>query len=63
MTSQLLTFNQKGDAIEYAVQKLLDGLPLSVTEQASIEAAGVNLSQVEDYVSAIIESGKVPESE
>lgn len=62
MTSQKLTFKSKSKAIEYAISKLVDGVTLTVEEQQSMDAAGVNLELVESYVRQALGSDE-PEGE
>lgn len=45
-----MTFASKVEAMEFAINKLVDGNQLSEAEQQDVAAAGVNIQQVEDYV-------------
>lgn len=50
MTSQRVTFKSKQKAMEFAINVFVDGNQLTEAEKQAVEAAGVNIKQVEDYV-------------
>lgn len=62
MTSQKVTFKSKQQAMEFAINVFVDGNQLTEAEQQSVEAAGVNIKQVEDYVRQVLGSDE-PEGE
>ena len=62
MTSQKVTFKSKQQAMEFAINIFVDGNQLTSTEQEAVQAAGVNIKQVEDYVRQALGSNE-PEGE
>lgn len=62
MTSQKVTFNSKQQAMEFAINTFVDGNKLTADEQEAVQAAGVNIEQVEDYVRQALGSNE-PEGE
>lgn len=45
-----MTFASKSEAMEFAINLFVDGNQLTDSQQQAVEAAGVNIKQVEDYV-------------
>lgn len=45
-----MTFENKQQACEFYITKLVDNLPLTEEELAAIKSAGVNMELVENYV-------------
>lgn len=45
-----MTFENKQQACEFYITKLVDNVPLTEEELAAIKAAGVNMELVENYV-------------
>lgn len=62
MTSQKVTFKSKQQAMEFAINTFVDGNQLTSAEQKAVQAAGVNIKQVEDYVRQALGSNE-PEGE
>lgn len=62
MTSQKVTFKSKQQAMEFAINTFVDGNQLTSAEQEAVQAAGVNIKQVEDYVRQVLGSNE-PEGE
>lgn len=62
MTSQKVTFKSKQQAMEFAINIFVDGNQLTSAEQEAVQAAGVNIKQVEDYVRQVLGSNE-PEGE
>lgn len=62
MTSQKVTFKSKQQAMEFAINTFVDGNQLTSAEQGAVQAAGVNIKQVEDYVRQALGSNE-PEGE
>lgn len=62
MTSQKVTFKSKQQAMEFAINVFVDGNQLTEADQQAVEAAGVNIKQVEDYVRQALGSTE-PEGE
>lgn len=62
MTSQKVTFKNKQQAMEFAINTFVDGNQLTDSEEQSVKAAGVNIKQVEDYVRQALGSTE-PEGE
>lgn len=62
MTSQKVTFKSKQQAMEFAINTFVDGNQLTSAEQKAVQAAGVNIKQVEDYVRQVLGSNE-PEGE
>lgn len=57
-----MTFASKQKAMEFAINVFVDGNKLTEAEQQAVEAAGVNIKQVEDYVRQALGSTE-PEGE
>lgn len=57
-----MTFASKQKAMEFAISVFVDGNQLTEAEQQAVEAAGVNIKQVEDYVRQALGSTE-PEGE
>lgn len=57
-----MTFASKSEAMEFAINMLVDGNQLTEAEKQAVEAAGVNIKQVEDYVRQALGSTE-PEGE
>lgn len=57
-----MTFASKQQAMEFAINVFVDGNKLTEAEQQAVEAAGVNIKQVEDYVRQALGSTE-PEGE
>lgn len=62
MTSQKVTFKSKQQAMEFAINTFVDGNQLTSAEQEAVQAAGVNIKQVEGYVRQVLGSNE-PEGE
>jgi hypothetical protein len=62
MTSQKVTFKSKQQAMEFAINTFVDGNQLTSAEQEAVQAAGVNIKQVEAYVRQALGSNE-PEGE
>ena len=62
MTSQKVTFKSKQQAMEFAINTFVDGNQLTSAEQEAVQAAGVNIKQVEDHVRQALGSNE-PEGE
>lgn len=62
MTSQKVTFKSKQQAMEFAINTFVDGNQLTSAEREAVQAAGVNIEQVEDYVRQALGSNE-PEGE
>ena len=58
MTSQKVTFKSKQQAMEFAINTFVDGNQLTSAEQEAVQAAGVNIKQVEDYVRQVLGSNE-----
>lgn len=57
-----MTFASKSEAMEFAINVFVDGNQLTEADQQAVEAAGVNIKQVEDYVRQALGSTE-PEGE
>lgn len=57
-----MTFANKQQAMEFAINTFVDGNQLTPAEQEAVQAAGVNIKQVEDYVRQVLGSSE-PEGE
>lgn len=57
-----MTFANKQQAMEFAINTFVDGNQLTPDEQEDVQATGVNIKQVEDYVRQVLGSNE-PEGE
>ena len=57
-----MTFANKQQAMEFAINTFVDGNQLTPDAQEAVQAAGVNIKQVEDYVRQVLGSNE-PEGE
>lgn len=61
-TRKKSSFESKQQAMEFAINTFVDGNQLTPDEQEDVQATGVNIKQVEDYVRQVLGSNE-PEGE